>query len=362
MKLSMPLYRHTGDPVKAAELVRDLESAGLDMVWVPEAYGFDAMSLVGYLAASTDRIGIGTGIVNVFSRTPALLAMSAAGADSQSRGRFALGIGASGPQVVEGFHGVPFEQPLRRITETIEICRSAWRREAPLTHDGRVFRLPLPADRGTGLGKPLRLIDHPYRNRIPIYWASLMERSLQATAELADGWLSFFFMPEGAATVFGPALAAGTARRSPGLGPLDVVAGGPVAVGENLPVDDLLDRERPMVARYLGGMGARGKNFYNDLACRYGYEAEAKTIQDLYLDGKKREAEAAVPREWLLRTTLIGPPGHVAERIHAYREAGVTTLNVDPVGPDPAGTVAAVRRLMDGMNGVDSPAAAGRPV
>ena len=360
MKLSMLLSRYTGDPVETAGLVRELESAGLDMVWVPEAYGFDAMSLVGYLAAITDRIQIGTGIVNVFSRTPTLLAMSAAGADSLSRGRFTLGLGASGPQVIEGFHGVPFEQPMRRITETIEICRSVWRRQEALTHDGKVFQLPLPADRGTGLGKPLRLINHPYRNRIPIYWASLMERSLQATAEVADGWQSFFFMPEGAAKVFGPALAAGSARRSPDLAPLDVVAGGPVAVGENLPVDDLLDQERPMVARYIGGMGARGKNFYNDLACRYGFEAEAKTIQDLYLDGKKREAEAAVPREWLVRTTMIGPPGYVAERIHAYREAGVTTLNLDPVGTDPAGTVKAVRHRVDDMDSPVQPVPDGR--
>ncbi|KUN57406.1 LLM class F420-dependent oxidoreductase [Streptomyces canus] len=347
MKLSMLLSRYTGDPVETARLVRDLESAGLDMVWVPEAYGFDAMTLVGYLAATTERMQIGTGIVNVFTRTPTLLAMSAASADSLSRGRFALGLGASGPQVVEGFHGVPFDQPLRRITETIEICRKVWRREAPLTHDGKVYQLPLPADRGTGLGRPLRLINHPYRNNIPVYCASLMERSLRATAELADGWLPLFFMPDRAKEVFGPALAAGTARRSPDLAPLDIVAGGPVAVGENLPVDDLLDRERPTAARYIGGMGARGKNFYNDLACRYGFEAEAKVIQDLYLDGKQREAEAAVPREWLVRTTLIGPPGHVAERIHAYREAGVTTLSLDPVGPDPAGTVEAVRSLVD---------------
>lgn len=347
MKLSMLLSRYTGDPVETARLVRDLESVGLDMVWVPEAYGFDAMTLVGYLAATTERIQIGTGIVNVFTRTPTLLAMSAAAADSLSRGRFALGLGASGPQVVEGFHGVPFEQPMRRITETIEICRKVWRREAPLIHDGRVYQLPLPADRGTGLGRPLRLINHPYRDSIPVYWASLMERSLRATAELADGWLPLFFMPDKAKEVFGPALAAGTARRSPDLAPLDIVAGGPVAVGENLPVDDLLDRERPTAARYIGGMGARGKNFYNDLACRYGFEAEAKVVQDLYLDGKQREAEAAVPREWLARTTLIGSPGHVAERIHAYREAGVTTLSLDPVGPDPAGTVQAVRRLVD---------------
>ncbi|SFN99644.1 probable F420-dependent oxidoreductase, Rv3520c family [Streptomyces sp. cf124] len=349
MKLSMLLSKYTGDPVATAGLVRDLESAGLDLVWVPEAYGFDAMTLVGYLAATTERIRIGTGIVNVFSRTPTLLAMSAAAADSLSRGRFALGLGASGPQVVEGFHGVPFDRPMRRITETIEICRKTWRRQEPLTHDGRVYQLPLPADRGTGLGKPLRLINHPYRADIPVYWASLMERSVTATAEMADGWLPLFFMPDKAAEVFGPALAAGTARRSPELPPLDIVAGGPVAVGENLPVDDLLDLERPTAARYIGGMGSRDKNFYNDLARRYGFEAEAELIQDLYLDGKKKEAEAAVPREWLARTTLIGPPGLVAERIHAYREAGVTTLNLDPVGPDPAGTVEAVRRLVDDL-------------
>lgn len=345
MRLSMLLTNYAGDPHTSVKLVQDLESAGLDIVWVPEAYGFDAMTFVGYLAAVTDKIQIGTGIVNTFSRTPTLLAMSAAGADAFSGGRFLLGLGASGPQVIEGFHGLPYQTPLTRMRETIEICRRVWRRDEPLTYSGKIFNLPLTGPGSTGLGKPLKLINHPLRPNIPIYWASLLPKSVSATAELADGWLPFFYMPEGADAVFGPALAAGTRKRAPELAPLEIVAGGPVAIGDNLPVDDLLDRARPIMARYVGGMGARGKNFYNDLARSYGYEREAVLIQDLYLDGHVREAEAAVPREWLAATSLIGSLEQVRERVEVYRAAGVTVLNVDPVGPDPVRTVETLAAL-----------------
>lgn len=349
MKLSMLLTQYAGDPRDSARLVRDLESAGLDIVWIPEAYGFDAFSQAGYIAAQTSRIEIGTGIVNVFSRTPALLAMSAAAVDQLSQGRFVLGLGASGPQVVEGFHGVPYKQPMRRVRESIEICRKVWAREAPLAHDGEVFQLPLPAQHGTGLGKPLQLINHPHRNRIPIFWASLMEKSLESTAELADGWLPFLFMADHAGKVFGPAIDRGLEKRSADLGPLQVVAGGPTAVGDDLPVQDLRDEGRKQLALYVGGMGARGKNFYNELACRYGYEAEAKTIQDLYLDGKKREAESEVPEEWLYQTSLIGPRGLVEERVAAYAAAGVTHLSIEPIGPDPVKTVENMRQIIDNV-------------
>lgn len=347
MRLAALLADYAGDPVEAADRIRDLEAAGLDAVWLPEAYGFDAISLAGYLAAVTERVEIGTAIVNVYSRTPALLAMTAAGVDKLSGGRFVLGLGASGPQVVEGLHGVPYSRPAQRITETIRICRELWARERPLQHEGRVFTLPLPPGQGTGLGKPLTLINHPLRARIPIYWASLGDLSVEATAAEADGWLPFLYMPELAGQVFGGPLERGHARRSSDLPPLDVVAGGPVAIGEHLDVDALLDRGRPMIALYVGGMGARSKNFYFELMCRYGYQEQAEEVRNAFLDGRKREAESLVPREWLQRTSLIGPPGHVSERIAAYAEAGATTLSVIPTGPDPRSTVEQLRALID---------------
>ncbi|HZC11101.1 MAG TPA: LLM class F420-dependent oxidoreductase [Mycobacterium sp.] len=349
MKLSMLLTNYAGDPRESAALARRLEDAGLDIVWIPEAYGFDAISQAGYIAAQTSRIEIATGIVNVYSRTPSLLAMTAAGVDILSEGRFVLGLGASGPQVIEGFHGLPYKQPLQRIKETIEICRRVWERKEPLQYDGKIFKLPLSAEQGSGLGKPLKIINHPFRSRIPVYWASLMDKSLEATAEVADGWLPVLFIPEAAGSVFGPAIRAGLAKRQPGLSPLQVVAGGPTAVGENLPVQELRDKGRKWLALYVGGMGARGKNFYNELAVRYGYEEDAVRIQDLYLDGKKTEAEAAVPDEWLFRTSMIGPRGLVEERIAAYAAAGVTHLSIEPVGPDPVKTVEAIRKIVDNL-------------
>jgi F420-dependent oxidoreductase-like protein len=316
----------------AAAKVGELERAGLDIVWVTEAYSFDAPSLMGYLAARTERIGIGSAILPIYTRTPTLLAMTAAGLDSLSDGRVILGLGASGPQVIEGFHGVPYDAPLARTREIIEICRQVWRRER-VVHGGPKYVLPLPPERGTGLGKPLKLINHPVRPRIPVYVASLGPKNVEMTAEVADGWLPMFFVPERAAEVFGESLGKGKANRAPELRPLEVVAGSLVAIGED--VTHLRDLLRPMVALYVGGMGARGQNFYNALARRYGYEAEAQLIQDLYLDGKKDEAAAAVPGEFLERMSLIGPAAYVQERIAAFREAGVTTLNVTPVGDDP---------------------------
>jgi F420-dependent oxidoreductase-like protein len=296
---------------------------------------------MGYLAAKTDRIGIGSAILPIYTRTPTLLAMTAAGLDALSDGRFILGLGASGPQVIEGFHGVPYDAPLARTREIIEICRQVWRRER-VVHEGRKYVLPLPSERGTGLGKSLKLINHPVRPRIPVYVASLGPRNVEMTAEVADGWLPIFFVPEKAAEVFGESLGKGRANRAPELGPLEVVAGSLVAIGEE--VTHLRDLLRPMVALYVGGMGARGQNFYNALARRYGYEVESQLIQDLYLDGKKDEAAAAVPAEFLERMSLIGPAGYVQERIAAFREAGVTTLNVTPVGDDPLKVIDQLRQ------------------
>jgi F420-dependent oxidoreductase-like protein len=320
---------------ESADHVADLERAGLDIVWVAEAYGLDGPSQMGYIAARTSRIEIGSAILPIYSRTPALLAQTAAGIDALSEGRFILGLGASGPQVIEGWHGVPYTEPLQRTREIIEICRRVWRREV-VTNEG-LYPIPLPPGKGTGLGKPLKLINHPVRAAIPIWVASMGPKNVEMTAELADGWFPFHFIPERAKQVFGDSLAAGAAKRREGLDPLEIAGGGLTAIGEGL--EPLRDLARPMTALYVGGMGARGKNFYNDLTRRYGFEAAADEIQDLYLSGKKEEAAAAVPAELLELTSLIGPPGYVKERVAAYREAGVTVLNVTPIGPDPLSTL-----------------------
>src|SRR5262245_30317962 len=261
MRLSMSLD-YAGGFKETARRVRDLEAAGLDMVWIGEAYSFDAVTQMGYLAAVTERVEIGAGILNVYGRTATTIAMTMAGLDYVSDGRAVCGLGASGPQVVEGFHGVPYERPLARIRDYIEVCRMVWRRE-PVVYEGPTVQVPLPPEQGTGLGKPLKLINRPVRDRIPIWWASLMGNAVAATAELADGWLPILFIPERADRVWGDDLRRGLAKRAPELGPLEVSAGGPVAIGDDLPVEELRDRMRPQVALYVGGMGARGKNFYN---------------------------------------------------------------------------------------------------
>ena len=340
MKLSMPLM-YDGNPRQAADQIIGLEKAGLDLVWVAEAYGFDSPTLMGYLAAKTETIEIGAGILNVFSRTPGALLQTAAGLDNVSGGRAVIGLGASGPQVIEGFHGLPYEKPLGRTREVIEIIRMGLRRE-PLVHDG-IVTLPLPADQGLGLGKPLKILTKPERDTIPLWVASLGDKNVAMTAEVADGWLPHLFYPEKAQSVWGDALAKGTAKRSPELGPLEISAGGMVAIGEGPETKALLDFVRPMYALYVGGMGARGKNFYNDLACQYGYEQEAKEIQDLYLDGKKDEAAAKVPTEWLEAGNLVGPESYVKERLAAFKEAGVTTLSVVPASDDPAATISQIK-------------------
>jgi len=344
------MINYSGGFKQAVQQVVELEKVGLDQVFIAEAYSFDAISQVGYLAAVTDRVEIGTGIVNVYSRTAALMAMTAAGCDFVSDGRFILGLGASGPQVIEGFHGVPYEKPMVRIKEYIESCRMIWKREGPFEYHGKTVDVPLPAGQGTGLGKALKIINHPVRADIPIWWASLKDRSVEATAEVADGWLPIFFVPDKFQQVWGNSLKAGTAKRDPSLKKLDIAAGGMVAIGDDLVGDKqkaILDFARPNVALYVGGMGARGKNFYNDICTAYGYEKEAVEIQDLYLEGKKAEAAAAVPGEMLELSHLVGPRSYIKERVGAFKEAGVTVLSVNPVGGDPVKTIELLREIVD---------------
>ncbi len=343
------LLSYAGGFKEAVQEVRQLEKVGLDMVWVPEAYSFDAPSAMGYLAANTERVTIASGILPIYSRTPSLLAMTAAGIDYLYDGRCLLGLGASGPQVIEGFHGVPYTAPVARIREIIEICRMVWRRE-PVRHDGANYQIPLPQDRGTGLGKPLKLINHPVRSEIPIAVAALGSQSVQMTAEIADAWLPAFYTAEAARAVWGKALDAGTARRDANRAPLEVFAGGAVAIGEGL--EDLRNLSRPQIALYVGGMGARQKNFYNNIFALSGYEAEAEQIQNLYLAGEKKAAEAAIPDRYLAQNSLIGPAGFVRERLQALRESGVNALNVSFLGKTTEERVRQCEQLREIVDGL----------
>ncbi|HEX7163737.1 MAG TPA: LLM class F420-dependent oxidoreductase [Trebonia sp.] len=329
MRVGMMLNYSGGFTETVSELA-DFERAGLQIVFVPEAYSFDAVSQLGFIAARTTTVEIASGILPIYSRTPTLTAMTAAGLDFVSGGRFTLGLGTSGPQVIEGWHGVPYGAPVGRTRELVDICRMVWRRER-LDYHGRHYTFPLPAGQGTGLGKPLKLINHPVRDRIPIVIAALGPKNVALAAEVAEGWQPIFYFPEKAGLTWDAPLATGRAKRDPQLPPLDVIAAAPLAIGDD--VAHLRDLTRPVFALYVGGMGARDKNFYYDLACRYGYEDEAKQIQDAYLSGRKNEAAALVPAELVEKTSLVGPLGYVKERLALYRDAGVTTLNVTSLAP-----------------------------
>lgn len=327
---------------ETVDQVVELEKRGVGIVLVPEAYSFDAVSQLGYLAAKTSTIELGSGVIPIYTRTPSLLAMTAAGLDYVSDGRFMLGIGTSGPQVMEGFHGVPFDAPLGRTREVIEICRQVWRRER-VSHQGKHYQIPLPADRGTGLGKSLKIINQPVRENIPITIAALGPKNVELTAEIANGWQPVFFYPERADDIWGEALRAGKAKRDSTLGALDVMVGVSLAIGDD--VDDRLQWAKPQLALYIGGMGAKGRNFYHNVATRYGFGEVADRIQELYLSGRKAEAIAAVPDDLVRSVSLIGPRGYVRERIAAFAEAGVTTMLATPVTADPREYVDYVEQL-----------------
>jgi len=303
-------------------MVKEADRLGFHSVWSAEAYGSDAVTPLAWLAAQTERIHVGSAIMQMPARSPAMTAMTATTLDQLSNGRFLLGLGVSGPQVVEGWHGVPYGKPLVRTREYVSIVRKIWAREQPLEHTGEHYQIPYRGPGASGLGKPLKSILHG--RQIPIYIAAIGPKSVEQTAEIADGWLPVFYSPY--RLIYKDALAAGFARAGGGksLATFDVAPAVTVVLGDD--VAACLAFIKPFLALYIGGMGARGKNFYNDLACRYGFEDAAKKIQDLYLSGKKDEAAAAVPDQLADEVSLVGPPERIRDRLAAWRASGVTTI------------------------------------
>jgi F420-dependent oxidoreductase-like protein len=317
----------------AVAQAQEAERLGYDSLWTAEAYGTDSITPLTWIAAHTERVHVGSAIMQMPARTPAMTAMTAMTLDLMSGGRFLLGLGLSGPQVVEGWHGQPYGKPLAKTREYVEIVRAILCREEPLEHHGEHYDIPYDGPGATGLGKPLKIIGHP-RADIPIYVAAMGPKNVELAAEIADGWLPIFFSPYRLAETYGAALDAGftKAGHRKSRADFDIAPSATVLVGDD--VDTLCGLVKPVIALYVGGMGARGRNFYNDLACRFGYEAAAKEVQDLYLDGKKQEAAAAVPDDLIDEIALVGPKERIAERLEPWREAGVTTMIVLGQQPD----------------------------
>jgi F420-dependent oxidoreductase-like protein len=318
------------NPVELVPLVQEAERLGYDSVWAAEAWGTDAVTVLAWLAASTSRIKIGSAIMQIPGRSPANTAMTAATLDLMSGGRFILGLGTSGPQVVEGWHGQPWGKPLGKTREYVEIVRTALRRET-VEHEGEHYSIPYDGPGATGLGKPLKMMLRPLRADIPIYLAAIGPKNVALAAEIADGWLPIFVDPDRFDDAFGPSIAG--AREG-----FEIAATVTVLVGDD--VQALRDGLKPYFALYIGGMGAKGRNFYNALVTRYGWEEEAAKIQDLYLSGKQREAIAAVPDELVDAVSLVGPKERIRERLEAWRETPVTTLIVGSSQPEALQTVA----------------------
>ncbi len=304
-------------------LAREAERLGYHSVWTAEAYGSDAVTTLTWLAAQTERMAVGTAILQMPARTPAMTAMTAATLDLLTGGRVLLGLGASGPQVVEGWHGVPYGKPLGRAREYVEIVRAILRRDRPLEHHGDHY--DIPCRDGTGLGKPLKLILHPLRPAIPIYLAAIGPRNVALAAEIADGWLPIFFSPR-RMSIYREWLEEGFARAGPAKdrAAFDIAPTATIQMGPD--VEACRNAVKPHLALYIGGMGARERNFYFNLACRYGYEEAARRIQDLFLAGKRAEAAAAVPDELVDEVALCGPAERIAERLGEWRGSGITTL------------------------------------
>ena len=327
MRLGLNLgYFGAAAPSMLVPLVQRAESLGFDSVWTAEAYGSDSIVPLTWVAAHTSTIRCGTAIMQMPARTPASTAMTAATFDLLSEGRFLLGLGLSGPQVVEGWHGEAYGKPLGKTREYVAIVRSILAREAPLEHHGPHYDIPYSGDDATGLGKPLKLILHPRRADIPVYLAAIGPKNVALSAEIADGWLPIFFAPERFSETYGDAFAATD------LDAFDIAPTVTVVLGED--VDACRSMVKPMLALYIGGMGARGRNFYNDLACRYGYEGAASQIQDLYLDGKKADAVAAVPDALVDEVALCGPKERIADLLEPWRASPVTTLIVGAAQPE----------------------------
>jgi F420-dependent oxidoreductase-like protein len=323
MKLGVNLgYWGAGNDADNLALAREADRLGYAVCWAAEAYGSDAATVLAWVAAQTERIDVGSAIFQIPGRTPAMSAMTAATLDSLSGGRFRLGLGVSGPQVSEGWHGVAFKAPLARTREYVDIVKLALSRQR-VAYDGKHYVLPLPG----GPGKALKMIVHPVRADIPIYLAAVGPKNLELTGEIADGWLAVFFSPQYAAEHLAH-IQAGRAKVGKDLSGFDVVPTVPIVVDEDL--ERAADQIRWYAALYIGGMGSKEQNFYNRLACRMGFEAEADRIQELYLAREHRNAAAAVPFEFIDATSLIGSPERIAERMRLFADAGVTTLTLSP--------------------------------
>ena len=325
MRLGLMLGYAAGQMQLPVELVQEADRLGVYSVWTAEAYGSDAVSPLAWLGALTTRIHLGTAIMQMPGRTPANAAMTAMTLNQLSGGRFLMGLGLSGPQVVEGWHGVSYAQPLLRTREYVAIVRDIFRRERPLTFEGRHYQIPYRGDDATGLGKPLKSTLKADPN-IPIYLAAIGPKNVELAAEIADGWLPIFFAPEQYDTAYKTHIDAGLAKAGKTIDQFDIAPTVSVVINDNL--DIAYNMLRPMLALYVGGMGARGKNFYYDLAVRYGFEAAATEIQDLYLAGDKGAAMARVPGELIDAVALVGPRARVRERLALWRNSPVTTLNM----------------------------------
>jgi F420-dependent oxidoreductase-like protein len=343
MRLAVNLgYWGAGNDHENLALAQEADRLGYDSAWAAEAYGSDAATVLSWVAAQTTNLDIGSAVFQIPARTPAMTAMTAATLDTLSGGRFRLGLGVSGPQVSEGWHGVRFNKPLARTREYIEIVRMALARET-VRHEGEFWTLPLP----DGPGKALRLTVHPARESIPIYLAAIGPKNLELAGELADGWLAIFFAPEHSGELMGH-IEAGRTRAGKTLAGFDVVPTVPLIVGDDL--ETCAAPLRHYAALYVGGMGSREQNFYNRLAVSMGYDEAAARVQDLYLSRQHRDAAEAVPFEFIDRTSLIGPPERIRDRLHAYAEAGVTTLSVASYAESLDGRVAALRALSEALD------------
>lgn len=313
------------------DLVLRVEAMGYDSIWTAEAYGSDAVTPLAYIAAKTTRIKLGTAILQIPARTPAMCAMTMSTLDALSGGRALVGLGLSGPQVVEGWHGVPYGKPAARTREYVEILRKIWAREEPVSYQGQEYQLPYTGPGATGLGKPLKSILHG--RQLPVYLATMGPVNIRTTAELADGWLPIWFSPQ-RMNLFRPHLEDGFARAANGKSwkDFDIAAGCTVTIGGD--VKSLLAMQKPHLALYIGGMGAREKNFHNEMAIKYGYGEAAARIQELYLAGRKAEAADAVPDELCDEMSLVGPVERIKERYQAWEDAGVTTMLVQARQPE----------------------------